>query len=536
MATENKKNDDRQVKIFDTTLRDGQQCPGAGMSYERNLEYARLAADLGVDILEAGFPSASRVDFEIVQAIASELAPSASAIKIAGLCQLRDEQIDRTIEALEPAIKFNKAVLHTYVPVDPDLMEASLGERANDKAGIARDVYEFIKRAADAGMDVEFSPEGYSRMGSNFGFVTDLIRAAVEAGVTTINCPDTIGGACKFQGGEYFVEKMKEHAAIVKKEFPSRNVIWSVHCHNDFGLAVENSIYGVFRGPARQVEGCFNGIGERAGNAALEQVIMILKQFAASVDPERPLYTGIKTEKIKKVCDFVSRHMLTRQPHWPITGDNAARHSAGGHTNAVLKNPTVYQPFDPADVGAEVSLIFGPLSGGNHAKSIITSAGYRCEDSEKAEIAQFIKELFKDRRKGITDEELVKGYFEFRKPIQADTFDYSRSSNRAEIRIEGRFFDTSGEIREAHEGKDSALAALKKAIDKRLGGVKIQSHKSASDGEGIDAKSISTIVIVDDRGEIYQGVGDDHDIEIAAMKALIAAVNTAYIEREYRIG
>ncbi len=534
MSNENKK-DDRRVIIFDTTLRDGQQCPGAGMNYEKNLEYARLAADLGVDILEAGFPSASRVDFEIVKAIAAELAPAKTHTKIGGLCQLRDEQIDRTIEALEPGVKYNKAVLHVYVPVDPILMEASLGARAEDKAGIARDVHDFIKRAVDAGMEVEFSPEGYSRMGSNFAFVTDLIRAAVEAGVTTVNCPDTIGGACKYQGPEYFVEKMKEQAAIIKKEYPQRSIIWSVHCHNDFGLAVENSINGVFRGPARQVEGCFIGIGERAGNAALEQVIMIIKQFASSVDPERPLYTGIKTEKLKKVCDFVGKHMLVRQPHWPITGDNAARHSAGGHTNAVLKNPTVYQPFDPAEVGSEVSLIFGPLSGGNHAKSIINAGGYTCGDDEKAEIAQFIKELFKDRRKGITDEELLKGYFEYRKPIRAETFDYSRSSNRAEIRLEGRFFDAEGEVRESHEGKDSALAALKKAIDKKIGGLKIQSHKSVSDGEGIDAKSISTIIVVDDRGDIYQGVGDDQDIEIAAMKALIAAANTAYIEREFRI-
>jgi 2-isopropylmalate synthase len=531
----NTKRDDKRVVIFDTTLRDGQQCPGAGMSYERNLEYARLAADLGVDILEAGFPSASRVDFEIVRAIAAELAPKNFSTKVAALCQLRDEQIDRTIEALEPGVKYNKSVLHVYVPVDPILMEASLGERAKDKNGIARDVHDFIKRAVDSGMEVEFSPEGYSRMASNFNFVTDLIRAAVQAGVTTINCPDTIGGACKYQGPEYFVEKMKEHAAIVRKEFPQSSVIWSVHCHNDFGLAVENSINGVFRGPARQVEGCFNGIGERAGNAALEQVIMIIKQFAACVDPERPVFTGIQTEKLKKVCDFVSKHMLVCQPHWPISGANAMRHSSGGHTNAVLKNPTVYQPFDPADVGAEVSLIFGPLSGGNHAKSIILEAGYKCDDSEKAEAAQFIKELYKDRRKGITDEELLKGYLEFRKPIRTENFDYSRSSNRSEIRLEGKFFDVEGETKESHEGKDSALAALKKAIDRKFGRFNIQSHKSTSDGEGIDAKSISTIVIVDDRGDIYQGIGDDQDIEIAAMKALIAAVNTAYIEREFKI-
>ena len=271
--------DDRVVKIFDTTLRDGQQCPGAGMSFERNLEYAHLAAELKVDVLEAGFPSASKLDFQIVQRIAEELKDTPDAPVIAGLTQLRSELVDKTIEALLPAASRGKGKMHVYVPCAPDLMTASLGDRAGRKSELVAEVGEFVARAVKAGLFVEFSPEGYSRMGENFDFVTDLIRAAVQSGADTINCPDTIGGACRLQGKEYFVEKLKEHAHIIAREFPGRKIIWSTHCHNDFGLAVDNSIQAVFFGPCRQIEGCINGIGERAGNTALEQCIMIINHF-----------------------------------------------------------------------------------------------------------------------------------------------------------------------------------------------------------------------------------------------------------------
>lgn len=525
--------DTKKILIFDSTLRDGQQCPGAGMSFENNLAYARLASDLGVDVLEAGFPSASKLDFEIVNEIATELASRDTAPTVAGLCQLRDEQIDITIEALLPATAKKRARLHVYVPVDPELMEVSLGALAKKKDVIQKHVFEFSKRAVDAGLEVEFSPEGYSRQGKNFDFVTDLIFAAVEAGVTVINCPDTIGGACQFQGEEYFVNKMTKHAELVDQKFPNNQVIWSAHCHNDFGLAVQNSINAVFNGPARQIEGCFAGVGERAGNAALEQCILIIKHFATG---DEPFYTDINTEKLHQVCSFVGKNMLPMQPHWPVSGTNATKHSSGGHTNAILKNPLAYQPFDPKEVGREISFLFGPLSGGNHAKAIIEERGYACEDSDKAAVAQSIKEQYKERRKGITDDELFQGYFDYRKPINVNSFDYSRSSNRSEIILQGRFFDQKGEIREVHEGPDSALAALKKAIAKQFGDFFIQSHRSESEGKGIEAKSVSSIVISvgTEEGPVFEGIGIDQDIEISAMKALINAVNTAYVDTNFK--
>src|SRR5579885_1257794 len=378
----------QKIEIFDTTLRDGQQCPGAGMSFEKNVEYFRLACALRVDVLEAGFPSASNLDFQIVRSIAEETYKQEHKPMIAALCQLREEQVIKTIDALRPLIAIGKGRLHTYVPVDPELIVASLGDSACDKERIVADVFRLVKMAHDAGLEVEFSPEGYSRMKDNFDFTTDLIRSAVAAGARVINCPDTIGGASSFQGSEYFVEKMKKHAAIIAAEFPHQEVIWSVHCHNDLGLAVQNTMNAVFDGPARQIEGCINGIGERAGNAALEQCIMIVRQFGSSEDQDdqqehRRFYTNCNLDAIQVISDFVDRHMLARQPHWPVTGENAARHSSGGHTNAILRNPMAYQPFDPRQIGKDISFAFGPLSGGNHARAIIESQGYVCAEDEK---------------------------------------------------------------------------------------------------------------------------------------------------------
>lgn len=526
-----------QIKIFDTTMRDGQQCPGAGMTFEDNLRYAMLAAELGVDVLEAGFPAASTVDFQIVHAVAEKLSSLERSPVVAALCQLRSEQVDRTIESLLPAAKKGLGRMHTYVPVDPELAQASLGAKADNKVEIVKEVYEFVKRAVDAGLQVEFSPEGYSRMRENFDFVTDLIRAAVSAGASVINCPDTIGGAYRMQGPAYFVQQMKTHAEIIDREFPGNRVTWSAHCHNDFGLALDNSLNAVFAGPARQIEGCINGLGERAGNVALEQVIMVIRNFGAEAASSRgltePFFTNIDLTKLTAISNFVSEKMLKRQPHWPIVGENAARHSSGGHTNAIIRNPLVYQPFDPLEVGSEISLSFGPMSGGNHAKSVIEKAGYLCSDEEKATIAQFIKDFYQDRRKGVTDQELIRAYVTYRSPIRVDVIDYSKSANQSSVRIVGSFFGTEGEHKELYAGRDSALAALKKMVDRVFPGTGILSHKSRSHGEGIDAISVSTIVL-SLGADSYKGIGEDQDIEISAMKALIDAVNKCYVELNFK--
>jgi 2-isopropylmalate synthase len=494
-----------------------------------------LACNLRVDILEAGFPSASNLDFKIVNAIAKEIVQRDYKPVVAALCQLREEQVIRTIDSLAPLIPFGRARVHTYLAVDPELMPLSLGSLAEDKNKIIADLFRLVKIAVDAGCQVQFSPEGYSRMRENFNFTTELFRAFIEAGGTIINCPDTIGGACDVEGTEYFVEKMNRHASIIEREFPDKQITWSTHCHNDFGLAVQNSINAVFRGPARQIEGCINGTGERAGNAALEQCIMLIKQFGSTIDPQKPFYTTVNTSKLQKISDFIGKYMLPRQPHWPVSGENAAKHSSGGHMNAILKNPLAYQPFDPVAVGKTISFVFGPMSGGNHAKAIIEDNGYVCTDSEKAEIGQFIKDRYHDRRKGITDTELMDVYFQYRAPIRIDRIDYSKNADSARVKIYGKFFEAEGEIEEEYFGRDSALAAVKNLIAGKFGPVQLLHLESRSDSAGINAMSIARVLIVDENNLQYEGNGKDHDWEIAAIRALVNAVNRAYIDKHFSI-
>lgn len=525
-----------RIYIFDTTLRDGQQSPGAGMSFTDNLQYAEYADLLGVDVLEAGFPSASQTDFQIVNAISQNSADKNSAMIIAALCQLREEQFVRTMEALSPSVCQQKARVHTYLPVDPKLVPASLGELAKDKIKIISELHRLITIAVKEGFEVEFSPEGYSRMHDNFDFVTDLIRAAVSAGARVVNCPDTIGGAARIEGEAYFVKNMQKHADIIASEFPDRAIIWSAHCHNDFGLALDNSINAVFNGPARQIEGCINGIGERAGNVALEQCIMYIKQFGAKTNENNPYYTNTNCKHIKKISDFVAEKMLPRQPHFPIVGENSARHSSGGHTNAILKNPLAYQPFDPNEIGGKIEFVFGPLSGGNHAKRVIEKEGYRCDHEEKATISQAIKNHFSDRRKGITDEELIKGYLDFRSPIKVEDISYSKTDqHETKLILKGYFFDQEN-IEIHYKGDNSALAALSKAVEEFMPGISILDYRSNScDGYTVNAKCHSKISIKIAGNENYVGEAIDADIEISALRAFINVVNKAYIDVHFRL-
>tara|TARA_R110000868_G_scaffold144960_4_gene364536 strand:- start:54814 stop:56421 length:1608 start_codon:yes stop_codon:yes gene_type:complete len=524
----------QQIYIFDTTLRDGQQSPGAGMSFEDNIHYADYADALGIDILEAGFPAASQHDFEIVRSISERMADRQSMMKIAALCQLREQQIIRTMEALKPSVASANARLHTYVPVDRHLMQASLGASAMNDSQIIDEVYRLIKIATDDGFEVEFSPEGYSRMQNNFDFTTDVMRAAVSAGATIINCPDTIGGASRW-ANDYFVENMNQHAAIIKTEFPEREIIWSTHCHNDLGLALDNSMTAVIDGPARQIEGCMNGVGERAGNVAIEQCIMTIDQFGDEMHADYEFFTQVNLEKLNEASDFIAEKMLARQPHWPITGQNAARHSSGGHTNAILKNPMAYQPFDPERIGKSISFVFGPLSGSNHVKDILERNGFHCGHDEKAVITQVIKEQFADRRKGITDEEVIEGCKAYYAPIRADHIDYAKDeAGNASLKITGKFFsDATLVVQEI--GEDSALAALDKAVKKYFPSTEITDYRSNScAGHTASAKCNSTVTVTIDKQDNYVGKAIDSDINVSAIMAYIDAINQAYIATHYR--
>ena len=496
--------------------------------------YADYTHALNIDILEAGFPAASHNDFAIVHEISKRMVERNSNMIIAALCQLREEQVVTTMESLEPSQKIGKALVHTYVPVDPHLMAASLGGEKANHALIVEHVYSYIKMAADAGFEVEFSPEGYSRMAENFDFVTDTIRAAVSAGVRVINCPDTIGGASRWES-DYFVWNMNKHAEMMQQEFPDRAIIWSTHCHNDLGFALDNSLRAVTDGPVCQIEGCMNGVGERAGNVALEQCIMAIDLFGDRMHPDKTFYTDINLQELKKVSDFIAEKMLVRQPHWPITGKNAARHSSGGHTNAVLNNPMAYQAFDPKQVGKAISFAFGPLSGSNHAKDIIEKQGFRCSHDEKAAISQAIKDKFIDRRKGITDEEVIEGYKAYVSPIRIDSMEYSKDrTDSAVLKISGKFFTKDVIVIEG-EGANSVLSAMDREIKKYFPQVELTDYQSSACGSGdVNAKYNSTVIVTIAGKDSYVGKCSDSDINRSAIYAYVDAVNQAYINIHHR--
>jgi len=522
----------KKIYIFDTTLRDGQQSPGAGMSFEDNIKYADLADNLNIDVLEAGFPSASKTDYEIVNTISKRMTEKKSNMIIAGLCQLRKNQVEITMDALRPSLATGKARVHVYLPVDPNLAQASLGSK-NDTEQNIKNVYELIKLASDEGFEVEFSAEGYSKLGDDFDYVTNIFRAAVRAGVKVINCPDTIGGSCEREGDDYFVKNMTKHAQIIKDEFPSQEIIWSAHCHNDLGLALENSMNAVFDGPATQVEGCINGVGERAGNASLEQCVMFLNLFGKQ-NPAG-FYNGIDISGFKEISDFIDTKMLSRQLHYPITGLNSARHTSGGHTNAILNNPLAYQPFHPESVGNKLSFVFGPLSGGNHAKKIIQENGYICGEHEKAKFAQEIKDIYHERRKGITDAELIEAYKQIRSPIVVSSIDYGKSNGETYVELNGKFFDNI-DYRITDKGQNSALSALLKGIQKNIPSINIADYYSRPlKDTGINSKSETTIMIkAGDDSPIVEGIAIDQDIELSSLKALITATNKLYVEMNFR--
>merc|ERR1711969_78986 len=329
-----------QVVIFDTTLRDGEQSPGISLDAGEKLEIAEQLARLGVDYIEAGFPIASQGDFEAVHAIASSI----EGPTICGLSRTAHKDIDRCWEAIQPAAQRR---IHTFIATSPTHMEHKL---KMSPAQVLTEAASAVTRAREYTDDVEFSPEDASR--SDFDFMCDVLQAAVDAGAGTLNIPDTVGFATP-------VEWAARIRAI--RERVSGNYVLSTHCHNDLGLAVANSLAAVEAG-ARQVECTINGIGERAGNAAMEEIVMAIR---TRPDTYADIEVDIRTEELAKSSRIVSR--LTGYPvqyNKAVVGRNAFAHEAGIHQHGVLNERTTYEIMDPAAVGqGESQLVLGKHSG-----------------------------------------------------------------------------------------------------------------------------------------------------------------------------
>ena len=372
-----------RVLIFDTTLRDGEQCPGATMTLEEKLQVADLLDEMGVDIIEAGFPIASNGDFEAVQAIAARIRNAT----VAGLARAGMADIDRAGEAVRGAARPR---IHTFLSTSPVHMKHKLQKEPEQ---VLEMVVASVTRARNLVADVEWSAEDGTR--TEHDFLCRCVEAAIKAGATTINIPDTVGYTAPHEYKALF--------EMVRARVPNADkAVFSVHCHNDLGMAVANSLAGV-EGGARQIECTINGIGERAGNAALEEIVMAIRTRNDIFRYECGVEAKLLTRASKLVATVTS---FPVQYNKAIVGRNAFAHESGIHQDGMLKNTQTYEIMTPASVGVKAtSLVMGKHSGRNAFKDKLKHLGYTLSDNQLEDAFVRFKDLA-DRKKVVYDEDI----------------------------------------------------------------------------------------------------------------------------------
>ena len=496
-----------KVYIFDTTLRDGEQSPGATLNIQEKLEIAKQLAKLGVDIIEAGFPFSSPGDFEAVRLISKEVPGPV----ICGLARAKKEDIDKAAQALEPA---KKRRIHTFIATSDIHMEHKLKMSRDKVLKIAVECVSYAKQFTD---DIEFSPEDAGR--SDPKFLYEILQAVIEAGATTLNIPDTVGYTVPLEFGG-IIKGIKENVPNIDK------AIISVHCHNDLGLAVANSLSAVTNG-ARQIECTINGIGERAGNCSLEEIVMILK-----TRPTLGLYTNIDSTQIYRASRLVSTltNMIV-QPNKAIVGANAFSHEAGIHQDGFLKYKRTYEIMNPEDVGLLSSkLPLGPRSGRHALKEKLIELGYHLSEEQLDKAFIRFKEIA-DKKKRVEDRDL-ESIVRDEQRIQETVSHYELEN--LQIACGTGLPTASVCLRRTSDNtflKDSALGtgpvdAIYKAINKI---VNVQNEliefSVQSVTEGIDALGEVTIRIKEKDGAVYSGHAANTDITLACAKAYLNALN-----------
>jgi len=494
--------------IFDTTLRDGEQSPGASMTRDEKVRIAKALEKMRVDIIEAGFPIASPGDFEAVKAVAEAVTDSV----VCGLARTSDADIDAAGAALKPA---KSARIHTFIATSPIHMQHKL--RMSKDEVVAAAVHA-VKRARNYTDNVEFSPEDAGR--SDLDFLCRVIEAVIKAGARTINVPDTVGYSVPQQFGETIRQ-------IIEKVPNSDQAIFSVHCHNDLGLAVSNSLAAVLNG-ARQVECTINGLGERAGNAALEEIVMAVRTRADVF----PCETGIDTTEIVNCSKLVSNITgFAVQPNKAIVGANAFAHESGIHQDGIIKSRETYEIMRAQDVGWHNNrLVLGKHSGRNAFKTRLKELGFEFGSEEE------LNETFK-RFKDLAD----KKHEIFDEDLQALVTDSLQDSSNDRIKFQSMkvLVETgetpSAEITVSVDGEkitghatgggpvDAVFKAIESIIDS---GCKLQLYSVTNITDGTDSQGEVT-VRVDKDGRIVNGRGSDTDIIAASAKSYINALNRA---------
>jgi 2-isopropylmalate synthase len=494
-----------RVKIFDTTLRDGEQSPGISLNKHEKLEIAQQLARLGADIIEAGFPITSPGDFEAVQAIAREV----HGPVICGLARTGKQDIDAAWNAVKDS---ERPRIHTFIATSDIHIERKLQTTREDVKGQARAAVAHARQYTD---DVEFSPEDGSR--SEVEFMAEVIQIAIDEGATTINVPDTVG----YTMPDEYVEMWRRLYELIPD---LAKVTTSVHCHNDLGLAVANSFAGLTAG-ARQVECAVNGIGERAGNASLEEIVMLLHTRESSVG----VWTAINTREIARTSRLVSR--LTGyavQPNKAIVGRNAFAHEAGIHQDGVLKERTTYEIMDATTIGLETnSIVLGKHSGRHALRKALEELGFAVDGPALNSAFRRFKELA-DKKKKVTALDLEAIVSDEMKQAPAafeiESFEVEASNVRAPLaKVTVRMPDgTLGSGSFTGDGPvDAFFSAINAAIgrDARLK----EFHVSAVTG-GRDALGEVTVLLELD-GQLASGAGVSTDILEASGKAYLRAIS-----------
>jgi 2-isopropylmalate synthase len=493
-----------RLYIFDTTLRDGEQSPGASMNTAEKLRLAYQLEKLGVDVIEAGFPAASVGDFEAVSRIADKL----KTTQVAALARTSKADIDRAWEAIKHAAKPR---IHTFIATSDIHMEYKLNM---SREQVVEKAVEAVRYAGSFTDNVEFSAEDASR--SDRDFLCRVFEAAIEAGATTVNVPDTVGYAIPEEFGE-LIHYIMTHTPNIGK------AVVSVHCHNDLGLATANTLTAI-RAGARQAEVTINSIGERAGNTSLEEVVMSIHTRPNFI----PVFTNIKTEHIHTTSRLVS--MITGiivQPNKAIVGANAFAHEAGIHQDGMLKNPMTYEIMKPETIGLSQSkLILGKHSGRHALRSHLKDMGYDLSDEELNQVFTRFKEIA-DKKKHVMDEDLevivTEGILRTAETFKLEylhvvsgTTVYPMASVR--LNINGRTVQGAGY---GNGPIDSAFNTIAKLTDAKS--ELLRFTVSALTG-GTDAQGEVTVRLREN-GLIALGRGSDPDIITAGAKAYINGLN-----------
>src|SRR5215218_6232719 len=496
-----------RVIIFDTTLRDGEQSPGISLNAGEKLEIAHQLARLGVDVVEAGFPAASPGDFEAVRTIAREV----HGPVIAGLARAHAADIERAAEAVRDA---DRPRVHTFISTSDIHIQHQLQSTREDVKGQARAAVAHARSLCD---DVEFSPMDATR--ADVEFTAEVLQIAIDEGATTINIPDTVGYAMPHEYSA-FLGRLYELVPAL------RDIVLSVHCHDDLGLAVANSFAGVLAG-ARQVECAVNGIGERAGNASLEEIVMLLHTRREDIG----LQTGIRTTELARTSRLISR--LTGypvQPNKAIVGRNAFAHESGIHQDGVLKERSTYEIMDATTVGNDANqIVLGKHSGRHALRQALEDLGYQVEGQALNTAFKRFKEIA-DKKKQVTAmdlEALVTD--ELREDLGAYTlqwFDVEASSRRpphATVAVR----TPEGEEVEGSFTGDGPVDAIFRAVnaatglDARLREFRVEAVTGGEDALG------EVSVVVEYRGQSAGGQGVATDILEAAGMAYVRAISNA---------